>query len=123
MGKIFIEGLEFYAFHGFFAEEQKIGGKYLVDIEIDADINEAANNDTLKGTIDYGLVAELVAGEMKIKSKLIEHVAGRILNRLLDNFSEIEDLTVKVTKLNPPIGVKLKSVSVCMQTLRKKSLV
>lgn len=118
MGKIFIEGLEFYAFHGFYAEEQKIGGKYLVDVEIDVDINEAAIDDRLKGTIDYGMVADLVAGEMKIKSKLIEHVAGRILNRLLDNFGDIEAIMVKVTKLNPPIGVKLKSVSVCVQMTR-----
>jgi 7,8-dihydroneopterin aldolase/epimerase/oxygenase len=120
MGKIFIDGLEFYAFHGYFDEEQKIGGKYFVDVEIDTDFDHAAASDELDGTINYADIAKIVEAEMQIKSKLIEHVAGRIINRLFIEFGSIEAIKVKVEKINPPIGMKLNSVSVVLEKNREK---
>lgn len=119
MGKIFINGLEFYAFHGYFEEEQKIGGKYLVDIELETDFFLASTQDKLEGTINYAEVANEVNEVMKVKSKLIEHVAERIIEKLLNKFANVEFIKVKLSKLNPPMGYKLKSVSVELEKTRK----
>jgi 7,8-dihydroneopterin aldolase/epimerase/oxygenase len=53
MGKIAIEGMRFYAFHGLLKEEQIIGGNYIVDVYLDASIEKASENDDIKSTIDY----------------------------------------------------------------------
>lgn len=119
MGKIFIEGLEFYAFHGFYEEEQKIGGKYLVDIELETDTYLASTQDKLEETVNYAAVTSEVSEVMKVKSKLIEHVAGRIIDRVLNKFANVECIKVKVSKINPPMGYKLKSVSVELTKNRK----
>ncbi|MBN1116321.1 MAG: dihydroneopterin aldolase [Bacteroidales bacterium] len=118
MAKIFLEGLEFYAHHGYFSEEQKIGGKYLIDIEIEADINKSVISDELKSTINYAEVYELIKQEMNISSRLIEHLAGRILRAVFINFPLVSGVKVKVSKINPPLGADLKSVSVVLEERR-----
>ncbi len=118
MGRILINSLEFRAFHGYFREEQQIGGKYLVDIEIETNFREAATNDRLDGTINYADITNLVGEEMKVKSKLIEHVANRIAEKIMDKFSEIEHVQIKLTKMAPPLKEKVKSVSVIIEKKR-----
>lgn len=120
MGRILIDGLEFYAFHGYFKEEQKIGGKYIVDVELSTDFSNAVNNDKLDDTINYAEVVGIIGEEMKISSKLIEHVAGRIIKRIMNEFIAIDYIRLKVVKVNPPIPVKLKSVSVVLEKYRDK---
>lgn len=112
MGKILIEEMEFYAYHGCFIEEQIVGNKFLVDIEIDTNIEISAITDNLNETINYQTVYLLTKKEMEIKSKLLENVAKRICNSLIDNFPRINSLKIKVSKLNPPLGGKIKKVSV-----------
>ena len=113
MGKIRLTGMKFYAYHGFFEEEQKIGGEYLVDLELEVDVDEAVRTDELLGTVDYGLVYEIVLEQMKISSKLIEHVAGRILSSLFSKeIKGLELATVKLSKLNPPLRADIHSVSI-----------
>ena len=41
---------------------------------------------------------------MSVSSKLLEHVAQRIIDRVLKQFSEVESIEVSVAKQNPPIG-------------------
>ena len=111
MAIISIEGMEFFAYHGCFAEEQIIGTKFRVDLYIEADTTEAETTDDLSKTINYQTVFQLVKKEMKQKSKLLEHVGRRILDSLKENFPEVEDATVKISKLNPPLGGKMENVS------------
>lgn len=118
MGKIVLEELEFYAYHGVFDEEQKIGGKYIVDLELDLDFSGAAATDLLEGTIDYSLVYNIVAIEMAKSSKLIEHVAGRIVTMLFVTFKQIEHVTIKLSKVKPPIDGNVKKVSVLINKSR-----
>jgi dihydroneopterin aldolase len=49
---------------------------------------------------------------MKVQSKLIEHVAQRILNSVFNEFPQIQELEVKLSKLNPPLGGKVEKVSI-----------
>src|SRR5665213_2739321 len=103
MAKILVEGIRLYAYHGCLKEETLIGGTYLVDVCIEADMSKPSQSDKLTDAIDYVAVYEIVKKEMAVPSKLIEHVARRILNKLKTKLAGIEFLEVKVTKLNPPI--------------------
>ena len=114
MAQILIEGIKVYAHHGCLKEESIIGGNYIVDVSIEANLSKAAGSDTLKHTIDYVTVSEIVQKEMAVRSKLIEHVAKRILDALVKKFSETGSIEVKVTKLNPPIPGEVEKVSVVL---------
>jgi 7,8-dihydroneopterin aldolase/epimerase/oxygenase len=118
MGKIVFENLEFYAYHGLMQEEQKIGAKYLLSLEIELDFSIAIATDELAGTIDYSLVYDLVKTEMEKQSKLIEHVGGRIVSMLFVTFKQIEHITLKLTKLKPPISGNVNAVSVVIEKSR-----
>jgi len=103
MGLIAVEGLQFYAHHGYHKEEQILGGKYTVDIYMTTDIEEAAQNDILKKTIDYETIYQLTKTEMEMHSKLIEHVCKRILDRIKKTYPELTHLKVRVSKHSPPL--------------------
>ena len=112
METILIEGIRLYAYHGCMKEEAAIGGNYIVDISIEADLKKASSSDRLNDTIDYVSVFEVVKKEMAIPSKLIEHVAKRILDRLKKKFPKTGYMQVKVAKLNPPVSGEVEKVSV-----------
>ena len=115
MSTICLNNIEVYAYHGVFEVEQKVGQWYIVNLEIDVDFSEAALNDNLNGTIDYSMLNHIIREEMAIKSKLIEHVANRIANKILDTFPDIESGTLSVAKQNPPVRGEMESVEVVME--------
>ena len=113
MGKIIVKGIKLYAYHGCTDEEQKIGNHYLVDVTVSANLDDASRSDKLKDTVDYVGIYELGKEEMAIKSRLLEHVAQRIIKRFFQKHEHNSyHLIVKVTKLNPPINGIVESVSV-----------
>jgi dihydroneopterin aldolase len=112
MGQIILENMEFYAYHGHFAEERKIGNRFLVSVSLDADMQKPSETDNLEDALDYRAVYDTVKEEMQKSSNLIEHVAGRIANSLHHKFSMVEKVTVKITKVNPPLGGMTEGVSV-----------
>ena len=104
--------MEFYSFHGHFKEEQIVGNKFIVDLTIETDISKPMVSDNLKDAVNYQHAYEIVRLQMDIKSHLLEHIAGRILDALYAEMSGISKATVKVSKMNPPMGGKITSVSV-----------
>ena len=100
---ITLDSLRFYAFHGAEPQEAIVGAWYTVDICIKADATLAVQSDELSGTINYAKVTEIIKQQMQIRSALLEHVAGRIANALLNGFPAISSLTVKVCKEHPPV--------------------
>lgn len=119
MGKIKITGIKLYAYHGCHPEEELIGGWYEVDVELEADITDAINSDKLSDTVDYSHVNDVVRREMNIRSKLVEHLAGRIAKSLLNEISQIGEVKVKVSKMNPPVSGEVESFSVEIKEKRK----
>jgi dihydroneopterin aldolase len=111
MGTIMLEGMEFFAFHGCFKEEQIIGTKFIVDLEVEADTTAAEASDNLHDTLDYTGIYRIVKHEMEQKSHLLEHVAHRIREALLAAYPAIRSLRLKIAKVNPPMGGKMKHVS------------
>ncbi|HBH84429.1 MAG: dihydroneopterin aldolase [Bacteroidetes bacterium GWE2_41_25] len=112
MGLIQIEGMEFYSFHGHFKEERIVGNKFIVDLTIETDMKIPAESDNLKDAVNYQRAYQIVKQEMEKKSYLLEHIAGRILDALWSEMEGIKKATVKVSKMNPPMGGKIASVSV-----------
>jgi 7,8-dihydroneopterin aldolase/epimerase/oxygenase len=112
MAIILVEGIKLYAYHGCLKEEALVGGNYVVDVSIDADLSKPSKSDKLNNTIDYVTVYEIVKKEMATRSKLIEHVAKRIVDTLKKKFPATKSITVKITKLNPPIPGEVEKVSI-----------
>lgn len=110
--KIEVNGIQLYAFHGCLEEEARIGGKYEIDVKILTDFTEAALTDDLSKTVDYVAVNRIVAEEMAIRSKLIEHVGLRILNRLKSEITHKANYCVRIIKISPPINGDVRNVVV-----------
>ena len=114
MSIISIEGMEFFAYHGCFKEEQVIGTKFNIDLLLTVDTSKAEDSDELHDTVNYQDVYQLVKGEMQLTSKLLEHVGRRILNSIKTIYPQVEKATLKIRKLNPPLGGKMDFVSVTL---------
>lgn len=103
MGVIAVEGMQFYSHHGYYKEEQVLGGKYTVDIYIHSDFDEAAISDKLEKTINYEEVYQLTRKEMEVHARLIEHVCKRILDSVKQQFPQVTYIKVRISKHNPPL--------------------
>ena len=110
-----VNGIKIYAFHGCLPEEEKIGGHYVVDVMLNTDFSEAAHTDELSKTVDYVLINHIVKEEMAIRSKLIEQVGQRIVDRIKHEAKDIEFLRVKVTKITPPINGDVDNVAIIIE--------
>ena len=120
MGLILIEGMEFYSFHGHYKEERIVGNKFMVDLTIETDMGIPAESDNLKDAVNYQHAYQIVKQEMEKKSYLLENIAGRILDAIYSEMEGIKQATVKVSKMNPPMGGKIASVSVVMSRESEK---
>jgi dihydroneopterin aldolase len=101
---LFLQALRFYAHHGVYEHESLIGNNFEVDVEIKFSNCNAKNLDEITSTLDYCDVYQIVEKNMKIRSKILEHLAHRILDELLSLNSSIEVVSLKIRKLNPPLG-------------------
>ncbi len=115
MAQILLEHMHFFAYHGCFEEEQKIGNRFVVDLSFHYNTKNAEKTDWLKETIDYQEVYKVVSDEMAKPSKLLEHVGRRIVDALKIKFKGIKYINLKISKCNPPIGGELDKVSVVLE--------
>lgn len=104
MGKVSLEGLEFFAYHGFYDEEQKIGNKYSVDVEVRTDLMKAASKDALSDTVNYEELYKMIAKVMAKPTRLLEAINYRIIQVVFAHFPAAKSVEVSVSKFNPPIG-------------------
>lgn len=98
-----INGMYFHSFHGCLPEESELGGRYRVDVSINADFNEAADSDNLDKTADYERVFQIVKAEMDKPSKLIEAAAKRACLGLSIEYPWAKRINVNLTKYDPPV--------------------
>ncbi|MDR3705015.1 MAG: dihydroneopterin aldolase [Paludibacteraceae bacterium] len=116
MGKIILEKMQFYAYHGFFDEEQLVGANYELTLALDLDISLPGRTDELTDTLNYQAVYDVVKEQMDIKSRLVEHVAQRIIDRLRAEFPQIQHIELSLSKLNPPLGGQVERVTIQLST-------
>lgn len=114
MYTITIEDMEFKAYHGCYDLEKVVGNRFLVTVSMDAELDAAARADDVNKTINYLSVYGIVAGEMERKSDIIENVAVRIIDALYSAFPQLVKVSATVSKLAPPLGGKVKKVSVTL---------
>ncbi len=107
MSLIALEGMEFYAYHGYYPEEQIIGGQYTVDVYLSTKFDLAATKDKLSGTINYETVFTIARNVMEKPSKLIEYLAQQILIQIVDLKVDLEHVKVRVSKWHPPFASRV----------------
>ena len=118
MGTIKLQNIRTFSFHGCLPEEAKIGSDYRVDLEVKTDLRKSAQTDDLADTVDYVLLNRIVVEEMAIRSKLLEHVAQRIIERIFKEIPSVSRILLAVSKLNPPIGGDVEAVTIIMEEYR-----
>ena len=118
MGTIKLQNIRTFSFHGCLKEEALIGSDYRVDLEIKTDLRKSSVTDDLNDTVDYVLLNKIVVEEMAIRSKLLEHVGHRIVARIFAEIPSVSRIVVAVSKLNPPIGGDVETVTIEMEEYR-----
>jgi len=118
MGRIAINDMRFYAYHGCFEQERAIGTHFRVDLAFETDTTRAELSDNLTDTVSYLDVYQVVKAQMAVPSNLLEHVGRRICDAVLQHFPAVDKVTAVVHKLNPPLGGKMESVSVEISVCR-----
>lgn len=112
-----LNNIKFYAFHGWYEEERKAGGNYLVNCTIDLQ-DDARNAETLEHTFDYQQAYDIIKGEMDKPRKLLEEVAKDCVQSILKASGQVQKVTVCIEKMNPPIGGEMRSFSVTLTGAR-----
>ena len=106
-----LKGLRFFAHHGLYAEEAKVGNEFELDVSIEYKAAETIVS-SIEQTINYAEVFHVVKDEFSQRKDLLETCAMQIADRLQKQFPQIESLTISIKKLNPPIINFVGSVSV-----------
>ena len=118
MGTIKLKNIRTYSYHGCLLEEGKIGSDYTVNLEVKTDLRKSSTTDDLEDTVDYVVLNRIVVEEMAIRSKLLEHVAHRIITRIFKEIPSISRIILGVSKINPPIDGDVEAVTIEMEEYR-----
>ena len=113
MTTIGLEGMCFYAHHGYYQEEQQIGNEYLIDLHVRVNLQKL--DDKLENTVNYENLYEICKAEMKIPKALLETICSSIMNKIQDRFSEIQHIKIVLRKKNPPMNGEIKFAMVEME--------
>ena len=113
-GIIEIEGMEFFAFHGCYETERVVGNKFMVYARIETDCSKAAQTDNIEDALSYLTAYEIIAKEKINTTQILEHVAKRKIDALNNAIPQNTHVTIKVSKLNPPLGGKIAATSVTL---------
>lgn len=103
MGKITLENIKIFGFHGCMEEETKVGSLFSIDLEIDTDFKKSYISDNLSDTIDYTYLFKIIKEEMLIRSNLIENLAKRIIKNIKLKIKNINFIKIKLCKISPPL--------------------
>ena len=117
--QIELETMKFYACHGVSPQETRVGNTFVVNLVLTAPLEKAVASDDLEDTINYAVVYEVVKREMAIPSKLLEHAGGRIVQKLFETFPDIEEVELRLSKRNPPMGADIDAAGIELYCSRK----
>jgi dihydroneopterin aldolase len=99
-----LQNAVFYAYHGVLTDEQNLGGKFEVDVELHCNLSKGAKSDHLRDTVDYekvyACIHDLVLGK---KYYLLEALAATIAQGILKQFNTVEQVMVRVRKPSAPV--------------------
>jgi dihydroneopterin aldolase len=104
--KVALNNMEFFAFHGFYPEEQKSGNQFILDTEVELKSFDS-NDDNIYDTVNYEDLYKICKEEMKNTQKLLETVVFNIINRYKEELNNITAATVRLEKIGPQMGGKV----------------
>lgn len=99
-----IKNAVFYAYHGAMEDEQTLGGKFEVDVDMYCDLSAAVESDSLRKTVDYEKVYAVIQKIVLQKNyRLLEALGGTIARGIMEAFGNLEAVTVRIRKPHPPV--------------------
>ncbi len=101
---VLLRGLRFHAYHGVLDQERLVGNDYVVDLRLRVNVALAMQSDDVSDTVNYAEVYRIVEQIMNEPRNLVEHVAARIAKAILAHWTEVVEVTISLTKCNPPMG-------------------
>ena len=107
---IFLKDIRCYAYHGVAPQENLIGNEYVIDLKLKVDISKAAQTDEVADTVNYAEIHNVIKTEMAIPSKLLE---------LFETFPDIEEVELRLSKRNPPMGADIDAAGIELYCSRK----
>jgi dihydroneopterin aldolase len=115
MDCIELKNMVFYAYHGVLEQERKVGNTFIVNLELFLNLQKAAVSDNLADTLNYAEVFALTKAEMAIPSCLLEHVAGRIVQKIKQTFPQVEKVKIRLAKTKPPLVGEVEEAAVILE--------
>lgn len=114
---IILKNMRFFAQHGVAPQERIVGNEFILSLKLKTDVSRAIKTDDVSHTVSYADVYQSVKNEMEIPSRLLEHVGGRIIERLFHDFPTIEEIELSLMKRNPPMGADIEAagIELCIQ--------
>lgn len=115
---ITLNSLRIHAYHGVGTQETIVGNEFIINARLKVDISKPGKSDTVEDTVSYADVFNIIKSEMQTPSKLLEHVAYRIVKQLFKEFEAIEEINLSLNKNNPPMGADIDSAGVTITCKR-----
>ena len=120
MDRIYIKGLDVFAYHGVMPKEKRDGQRFVLDITLDCDLSRAGRTDRLEDTVDYTAVMDAAVQAMTENSyDLIERAASRTAEAILRAEANVERVTLCLRKPEAPIDKIFDYVAVEITRERK----
>ena len=118
---ISLRNVRFHAFHGVIPQVRRVGGDFLVNLRVGYPLEQAMQSDEVGDTLNYADLYAIVKAEMAVPSKLLEHVAGRIISAIEKQFPKVTSIDLELTKQNPPLGADCDGAGVEIHLINNKT--
>ena len=118
---ITLRNVRFHAFHGVMPQESRVGADFLVNLRVGFPLEKAMQSDEIGDTLNYAELYALVKAEMAVPSKLLEHVAGRIVSAIEKRYPQVASIDLELTKQNPPMGADCDGAAVEIHLINDKT--
>ncbi len=116
-----LDDVRLHGFHGVMPQERAVGADFIVSLRVGFDVAKAMETDDVGDTLNYATLYNKVKTEMLRPSKLLEHVAGRIVRAIESSFPEACSIDLTITKVNPPMGADCQGAGVELHLIKDKT--
>lgn len=117
--KITISRIGVFAYHGVYAEEERLGQRFFISIECWLDLSGAGRQDDLEQSVSYAEIAarvqEIAVGQ---RFRIIEALGEAIAQDLLHGFPRIDEVSVTVEKPGAAVAALLENIAVTITRAR-----
>ncbi|MFV0237270.1 MAG: dihydroneopterin aldolase [Flavobacteriales bacterium] len=119
MGKLYLQNIKIFAYHGCMEVEEMIGSFYEVNLMVKTDLSKVSNTDNIKDTVNYVELNRIIHEQMAVVSKTIEHVGNRILNEIGIISLGVSQAELSISKINPPVKGDMEKFTVILERVYK----